>query len=87
MPHWKERRCQSQKAMSINPNEVIEKYGADSLRFWAAGSKLGENLDYREEDVMAGKRFITKLRNASNFVFMNLKNYKPKKPKKIVPSR
>lgn len=73
------------KGIAINPNEVIKKYGADSLRFWAAGSKLGENLDYREEDVMAGKRFIIKLRNASNFVFMNLKNYKPKKPKKIVP--
>ncbi|MEK6829441.1 MAG: valine--tRNA ligase [Nanoarchaeota archaeon] len=71
------------KGNVINPNEVMGKYGADALRFWAAGSKLGENLDYREEDVLAGKKFITKLRNASNFVFMNLKNYKPKKPKKM----
>jgi valyl-tRNA synthetase len=71
------------KGNVINPNEIIEKYGADALRFWAAGSKLGENLDYREEDVLSGKKFITKLKNASNFVFMNLKDYNGKKPKKL----
>ena len=71
------------KGNAISPNEVVDKYGADSLRFWAAGSKLGEDLEYQEKDVLTGKRFITKLWNASNFVFMNLKNYKPKKPKKL----
>jgi valyl-tRNA synthetase len=71
------------KGNVINPNDVMDKYGADALRFWASGSKLGENMDYREEDVLAGKKFITKLKNASNFVFMNLKDYKPKKPKKM----
>ena len=71
------------KGNVINPNEIIEKYGADALRFWAAGSKLGENMDYREEDVLVGKKFITKLKNASNFVFMNLKDYNGKKPKKL----
>lgn len=71
------------KGNVINPNEVMAKYGADALRFWAAGSKLGENLDYREEEVMSGRRFITKLRNAANFVFMNLKDYNGKKPKKM----
>ena len=71
------------KGNVVNPNEVVEKYGADALRFWAAGSKLGENLDYREEEVLAGKKFVTKLKNASNFVFMNLKDYSGKKPKKM----
>ena len=71
------------KGIAINPGEIVEKYGADALRFWAAGSKLGENLDYREEDVLAGKKFITKLKNAANFVFMNLRDYKGKKPKKM----
>jgi valyl-tRNA synthetase len=40
-------------------------------------------LDYHEADVMTGKRFITKLRNAANFVFMNLRDYSGKKPKKL----
>ncbi len=63
------------KGNVISPKEVLAKYGADAIRFWAAGSKLGENMDYREEDVMAGKRFIIKLQNAANFVFMNLKDF------------
>ncbi|MDD5193518.1 MAG: valine--tRNA ligase [Candidatus Nanoarchaeia archaeon] len=71
------------KGNVVEPSEVIDKYGADALRFWAAGSRLGEDLDYQEKDLVTGKRFITKLWNASNFVFMNLKDYNHKKPKKI----
>src|SRR3972149_11514636 len=78
----KEKMSKS-KGIAVNPREIISRYGADALRFWAAGSKLGEDLEYQEKDVLAGKRLMTKLWNASNFVFMNLKNYKPKKPKKI----
>jgi valyl-tRNA synthetase len=79
----KGEKMSKSKGNVINPNEVMDKYGADALRFWAAGSKLGEDLDYKEEDVLTGKRFITKLRNAANFVFMNLKEYRPQNPKKI----
>ena len=68
------------KGNVISPQEVMEKYSADTLRFWAAGSKLGEDLDYQEKDIIIGKKFETKLWNASNFVFMNLKDYKNKKP-------
>jgi len=71
------------KGNGIAPQEVIEKYSADALRFWAAGSKLGEDLDYLEKDLVAGKKFENKLWNASNFVFMNLADYNSKKPKKI----
>jgi len=69
------------KGNVIEPQEVLQKYGADALRFWAAGSKLGEDLNYQEKDLVAGKKFITKLWNASRFVFMNLKDYKNRKPK------
>jgi len=71
------------KGNSIQPQEVLEKCGADALRFWAAGSKLGEDLDYQESDLIAGKKFIIKLFNASRFVFMNLQNYKGAQPKKL----
>ncbi len=68
----------------INPKTVFENYGADALRFWAAGSKLGEDLNYQEKDLVAGKKFITKIWNASKFVFINIKsNKKPNKLRKI----
>lgn len=71
------------KGNVINPQEVLEKFGADALRFWAAGSRLGEDLDYQEKDLVAGKKFVTKLWNANQFIFMNLKDYTGKKPKKL----
>lgn len=69
------------KGNVIEPRDVLEKYGADALRFWAAGSKLGNDLDYQEKDLLSGTKMVNKLLNASKFVFMNLKNYDPKKTK------
>lgn len=64
------------KGNVIRPQEIIDKYGADAARFWAASPKLGEDLSYREKELAIGNRFITKILNASKFVFMNLKYQK-----------
>ncbi len=77
----KGEKMSKSKGNIIEPQAVTEKYGADALRYWAASSKLGEDLDYQEEQVLAGKKFITKILNATKFVFMNLKNYNPKPTK------
>jgi len=79
----KGEKMSKSKGNVIQPKEVFEKYGADALRFWAAASKLGGDLDYQEQDLIAGKKTITKLWNASKFVFMNLEGYDGKKPKKL----
>lgn len=71
------------KGNVIRPQEVREKYGADAIRYWAASSKLGEDFDYQEKDVVTGAKFVKKLFNATKFVFMNMKDYKNKKPKII----
>jgi len=68
------------KGNIIRPQEVMEKYGADAIRYWAATSKLGEDFDYQEKDVLTGKKFIIKILNAANFIFTNLK-YQDKMPK------
>lgn len=74
------------KGNVVDPRKVLEEYGADALRFWAAGSKLGMDLDYQENDLIAGKKIVNKLLNASKFVFMNLKDYDgKKKPKGLEP--
>ncbi len=71
------------KGNVVDPKVVLQNYGADALRFWAAGSKLGSDLDYQEKDLIAGTKMINKLINASKFVFMNLGDYKGEKPKKL----
>ncbi|PNX45404.1 MAG: valine--tRNA ligase, partial [Thermoplasmata archaeon M8B2D] len=80
----KGEKMSKSKGNVIDPRKILDEYGADALRFWAAGSKLGEDLDYQEKDLVTGKKFVNKLLNASNFVFMNLEGYNgKKKPKKI----
>ena len=69
------------KGIVISPREVLNNYGADALRYWASGSKLGEDLDYQEKDLVTGKKFVTKILNAANFIFMNLEL--PKKAPKL----
>ncbi len=71
------------KGNVIDPIEVMKKYGADALRFWAAGSKLGEDMNYEEKDIITGKKTITKLWNASKFCIQHFKDFNGKKPKKF----
>ncbi|MEK6926025.1 MAG: valine--tRNA ligase [Nanoarchaeota archaeon] len=79
----KGEKMSKSKGNVIDPKQIIGQYGADALRFGAASSKLGEDVDYQEKDLVAGKKFVNKLLNASKFVFMNLEGYDYKKPKKI----
>ncbi len=69
------KKLSKSKGNYIPPQEIFKKYGADSLRLWAATSKLGEDLRYREEDIKSAQKTVTKLWNASKFVHMHLKDY------------
>jgi len=80
---FKGEKMSKSKGTGIHPKEIIEIYGADALRFWAAGSKLGEDMDYQEKDLITGKKLIIKIINASKFIFMNLEDYKYQKPEKL----
>ena len=57
----------------IDPMEVIDKYGCDSLRFFlTTNSTPGQDLRFITEKVEAAWNFINKIWNASRFVCMNL---------------
>ena len=79
-PHG--QKMSKSKGNVVLPLDVMEKYSADALRWWAASVKLGEDLNFREEDLQAGIRHATKLWNTARFASMHIKS-KPKKPKKL----
>ncbi len=79
----KGEKMSKSKGNVVEPQKILDEFGADALRFWAAGSSLGNDLDYQEKDLVAGKKFVNKLLNASKFVFMNLEDWDGKKPKKL----
>ncbi|MCW4032830.1 MAG: valine--tRNA ligase [Candidatus Bathyarchaeota archaeon] len=60
----------------VEAGEAVEKYGADSLRQWAAGGAVtGYDLPFNWGEVEYGKKFLTKLWNASRFVILNLQDF------------
>lgn len=52
----------------VTPEPLIDQYGADSVRYWAARARLGVDTAYDEQIFSVGKRLCTKLFNASRFV-------------------
>ena len=79
----KGKKMSKSKGNVIEPIEMIQKYSADALRFWAASVKLGEDSSFQEKELIAAKKFETKLWNASKFTLMHLENYKNQKPKSL----
>lgn len=66
------RKMSKSLGNGIDPMEVIEKYGADALRwFLSNGSAPGQDVRFSYEKMDAAWNFINKIWNASRFVIMN----------------
>ncbi|GGM27229.1 valine--tRNA ligase [Paraliobacillus quinghaiensis] len=71
------RKMSKSLGNGVDPMEVIEKYGADSLRYFlATGSTPGQDLRFQWEKVESTWNFINKIWNASRFVLMNMEELK-----------
>ena len=71
------RKMSKSLGNGVDPMDVIEKYGADSLRFFlTTNSAPGMDLRYDEEKVKSTWNFINKLWNASRYVLMNIEDMK-----------
>lgn len=67
------RKMSKSLGNGIDPMEVIQKYGADALRwFLATGSTPGQDVRFSYDKMDAAWNFINKIWNASRFVIMNL---------------
>ncbi len=67
------RKMSKSLGNGIDPLEVIDRYGADALRFMLAnGNSPGNDMRYSDDKVKAGRNFANKLWNAARFILMNL---------------
>jgi len=67
------RKMSKSLGNGIDPLEIIEKYGADALRFaLSTGNSPGNDMRFSDEKMEAARNFANKLWNASRFVRMNL---------------
>ncbi|WP_143462284.1 valine--tRNA ligase [Levilactobacillus enshiensis] len=76
------RKMSKSLGNGIDPMDVIDKYGADALRwFLSTGSTAGQDVRFNYDKMDAAWNFINKIWNASRFVIMNLdENTKPVVP-------
>ncbi|NLG32037.1 MAG: valine--tRNA ligase, partial [Syntrophomonadaceae bacterium] len=72
------RKMSKSLGNGIDPIEVIEKYGADTLRFSIiTGVTPGNDVRFYWDKVENTRNFANKIWNASRFVLLNLKGYQP----------
>ncbi|VUX23376.1 valine--tRNA ligase [Enterococcus avium] len=70
------RKMSKSLGNGIDPMDVIEKYGADALRwFLSTGSAPGQDVRFSYEKMDAAWNFINKIWNASRFVIMNVEGF------------
>jgi len=65
----KGERMSKSKGNVIDPLPILEKYGADNFRFWAASEvSLGYDFRCSEQRIASASKFLTKLWNIARFI-------------------
>ncbi len=70
------RKMSKSLGNGVDPLEVIEKYGADALRFaLLTGTSAGNDTRWQEDKIQSSRNFANKINNAARFILMNLQDY------------
>jgi valyl-tRNA synthetase len=56
------------KGNAVSPTELMDRYGADAFRHWAAGGRLGSDTTFDEGRIRVGRRLAIKVLNVSRFI-------------------
>ncbi len=92
-------RMSKSKGNGVDPMDLIEKYGADAMRFNLLtlvtnnqDVKFDANIDKKTHELIdsprteAARSFVTKIWNASRFVMLNMEGYEPGAPQAATPA-
>lgn len=71
------KKMSKSKGKVVTPEPLVDQFGSDSLRYWAARARLGVDTVYDEQVFSVGKRLCTKLFNASKFTIGRLDGIDP----------
>ncbi|HLJ69613.1 MAG TPA: valine--tRNA ligase [Chloroflexota bacterium] len=74
-PGGTEKISKSRGGGPMAPMEMLQRYSADALRYWAASTGLGKDSYISEEKIAAGAKLVTKLWNVTRFAARFLEGY------------
>jgi len=75
---FKRKKMSKSEGNTIDPLDMVEKYGTDALRFTLAALAVpGMDISLSEERMAGYRAFVNKIWNASRFVFMNIQGTPP----------
>lgn len=69
-----EKISKSKNNAKMSPNDLLDTYGADMIRYWTASNKLGTDKWFDTKDIESSKRFMNKLWDSAKFIDMHIKD-------------
>lgn len=79
-PKW-EKISKSKNNAWKSPEELIDTYWADPIRYWACWWSLWKDIVFDEKEIEKWRKLVTKLWNATRYAILNLDGFNPKQNK------
>ncbi|MFC7234302.1 valine--tRNA ligase [Halosegnis marinus] len=70
------------KGNVVEPQAVLDEFPVDATRYWAAGTAVGDDFPFKENDLVTGEKLLQKLWNASKLV-RSLADESPEEPDEL----